>query len=72
MKYTSNDVQEIIDDLDFAQHFIHEMSAESHMECGLEVANENYERVKRSLQHASDILCRLPDEVIEGIDKVQR
>lgn len=56
-KYTSREVQQIIDDLDYAQAFF---------------SNSNWpesKQVVRSLKNASDLLTDLPDEVIETLDK---
>lgn len=56
-KYTNGEVQQIIDDLDYAQVFF----SESNM--------PDSKQVYRSLKNASDILTDLPDEVIESLDK---
>lgn len=56
-KYTNREVQQVIDDLDFAQAFFSDANwPES-------------KQVIRSLKNASDILTDLPDEVIETLDK---
>lgn len=58
-KYTIGEVQQIIDDLDYAQAFFPEDAP-----TGAEFA-----QVRRSLMNASDILCDLSDDVIESLDK---
>lgn len=58
-KYTSKEVQQIIDDLDYAQAFFPQDA-----DAGAEFA-----QVRRSLMNASDILTDLPDDVVETLDK---
>lgn len=55
-KYTHGEVQQIIDDLDYAQVCLNREAPE-------------IKQVLRSLKNASDILVDLPDEVIETLDK---
>ena len=56
-KYTKGEVQQIIDDLDYAQVFF----SESNM--------PDSKQVYRSLKNASDMLTDLSDDVIESLDK---
>lgn len=56
-KYTSREVQQVIDDLDFAQAFFNDSNW------------PEAKQVVRSLKNASDLLADLPDEVIETLDK---
>lgn len=56
-KYTNGEVQQIIDDLDYAQVFF----------SGSDVPESK--QVLRSLKNASDILTDLSDDVIETLDK---
>lgn len=56
-KYTSGEVQQVIDDLDFAQAFFTDANW------------PEAKQIHRSLMNASDILTDLPDEVIETLDK---
>ena len=58
-KYTSGEIQQIIDDLDYAQAFF-PVEAPTVAE---------FAQVRRSLMNASDILCDLPNDVIETLDK---
>lgn len=62
MKYTNGEVQQIIDDLDYAQTFLspYEEAKPKHPEI---------DQVLLSLKNASDLLCELPIEVIEALDK---
>lgn len=56
-KYTQREVQQVIDDLDFAQVFFGDAEI------------PESKQVLRSLKNASDLLADLPDEVIETLDK---
>lgn len=58
-KYTSGEVQQIIDDLDYAQAFFPEDAP----------AVAEFRQVRRSLMNASDILTDISDDVIETLDK---
>lgn len=51
-KYSSAELQQIIDDLDYAQAFFPVREGLKEMQ-----------QVRRSLKHASDIIADLPDEL---------
>lgn len=57
MKYTNSEVQQIIDDLDYAKAFFSD-SGEKEMK-----------QVHRSLENASDLFTDISVDVFEGIDK---
>lgn len=61
-KYTSGEVQQIIDDLDFAKAF---------MPDGEGAVGTDFAQARRSMMNASDILSQLPDDVIETLDKTR-
>lgn len=66
MKYTSDSVQTIISDLDFAEVLVKPWAEAN----GLEEAE--FKRVARSIKRASYLLTELPDESFEQIDDVYR
>lgn len=56
-KYTTDEIQQIIDDLDSAQAFFSDLGA------------HDTRQIRRSLKNASDILTYLPDGAIDAIEK---
>lgn len=56
-KYTNGEVQQVIDDLDFAKAFFTDANW------------PEAKQIERSLMNASDILADLSVDVIEGLDK---
>lgn len=61
-KYTSAEIQQVINDLDYAQVFFANRDGEPIPDLA---------QVHQSLKNASDILCYLPDEVIEDLEKTR-
>jgi hypothetical protein len=61
-KYTHGEIEQIIDDLDFAKAFLPD---------GEEAAGTDFPQARRSMMNASDILSQLPIEVIETLDKTR-
>ena len=60
-KYTSGEIQQVIDNLDYAQVFFPEDAP----------AGAEFAQVRRSLMNASDILTQISDDVIETLDKTR-
>jgi len=58
-KYTSGEIQQIINDLDYAQAFFPDEAP----------TVAEFAQVRRSLMNASDILTELPIDMIETLDK---